>query len=79
MELHTQRGDRPYDIPRAGDALIIVDVQIDFLPGGALGIPMADSLLAPLNRSIRAFERHGLPVFATRDWHPPGHRPCDLT
>jgi nicotinamidase/pyrazinamidase len=58
---------------RKGDALIIVDVQNDFLPGGALGVPMGDAVIEPLNRCIEAFERHGLPVFATRDWHPPDH------
>jgi len=60
-------------MPSAGDALIIVDTQVDFLPGGALGVALADSIIAPLNRSIRAFDRRGLPIFATRDWHPPGH------
>lgn len=59
--------------PGPGDALLIVDVQNDFLPGGALAVPEGDRVIAPLNRSIGLFRRKGLPVFATRDWHPPDH------
>lgn len=58
---------------RKGDALIIVDVQNDFLPGGALGVPGGNAVIEPLNRCILAFERGGLPIFATRDWHPAEH------
>lgn len=58
---------------RKGDALIIVDVQNDFLPGGTLAVPMGDRVIDPLNRCIEACQRQGLPVFATRDWHPPDH------
>jgi nicotinamidase/pyrazinamidase len=60
-------------LPREGDALVVVDVQNDFMPGGALGIPLANLIIAPLNRYLRSFEVRGLPVFATRDWHPPDH------
>ena len=56
-----------------GDALIVVDVQNDFLPGGALGVPAGDEVIAPLNRCIQEFARQGLPMFATRDWHPRQH------
>jgi nicotinamidase/pyrazinamidase len=56
-----------------GDALVIVDVQNDFLPGGALAVPDGDAVIRPLNRCAFAFERDGLPIFATRDWHPPDH------
>jgi nicotinamidase/pyrazinamidase len=56
-----------------GDALIMVDVQSDFLPGGALGVPKGDEVIAPLNRSVDMFSTRQLPVFATRDWHPPDH------
>ena len=59
--------------PRQGDALLIVDVQNDFLPGGALGVPDGDAVIAPLNAWISRFTAAGLPVFATRDWHPPDH------
>jgi len=56
-----------------GDALIIVDVQEDFLPGGALGVKGGDLVVEPLNCYVKEFERRGLPIVATRDWHPPDH------
>jgi nicotinamidase/pyrazinamidase len=59
--------------PRSGDALIVVDVQRDFLPGGSLAVAHGDEVVAPLNHYMRIFERKGLPVFATRDWHPTDH------
>jgi len=59
--------------PSAGDALIVVDVQNDFLPGGALGVPDGDRIIAPLNEVIRIFSRGALPLFFTRDWHPRDH------
>jgi nicotinamidase/pyrazinamidase len=57
-----------------GDALLIVDVQRDFLPGGALAVPNGDAVLAPLNAAIARFRDAGLPIFASRDWHPATHR-----
>lgn len=59
--------------PGPGDALIVVDVQNDFLPGGALAVPEGDAVIGPLNRYMEEFARRGLPVFATRDWHPRDH------
>lgn len=56
-----------------GDVLLIVDVQRDFLPGGSLAVADGDAVLAPLNRYLEIFEQHGLPIFASRDWHPPDH------
>lgn len=56
-----------------GDALIVVDVQCDFLPGGALGVPGGDWVVPRLNRYIARFDECGLPVIFTRDWHPPDH------
>ncbi len=56
-----------------GDALIVVDVQNDFLPGGRLAVPRGDEVVAPLNQYLRAFHARGLPIYATRDWHPPDH------
>ncbi len=56
-----------------GDALIVVDVQNDFLPGGALAVPAGDDVIEPLNRAIEAFERARLPVYYSRDWHPANH------
>jgi len=58
---------------RPGDALIVVDVQQDFLPGGALGVPAGDEVVPALNRAVTAFERAGLPVYYSRDWHTPDH------
>lgn len=56
-----------------GDALIIVDVQNDFLPGGALAVEDGDQVVTPLNACIDLFMTKGLPVIATRDWHPVNH------
>lgn len=56
-----------------GDALIVVDVQNDFLPGGVLAVPRGGEVIEPLNDYIRQFARLQLPVFATRDWHPREH------
>ena len=58
----------------SGDALLVIDVQNDFLPGGSLAVPGGDQVIGPLNRWLSRFSRAGLPVFATRDWHPPDHR-----
>lgn len=58
---------------RSGDALILVDVQRDFCPGGALPVPEGDQIVPVLNDWIAAAQRSGIPVFASRDWHPPGH------
>ncbi len=55
------------------DALLVVDVQNDFMPGGALGISGGDLILPPLNRVISAFLREHLPVLYSRDWHPADH------
>ena len=57
----------------AGDALIVVDIQNDFLPGGTLGVPDGDKVLGPLNHAIALFQDRSLPVFLSRDWHPPEH------
>ncbi|HEY0666409.1 MAG TPA: isochorismatase family protein [Gallionella sp.] len=59
--------------PRPGDALLIVDVQNDFLPGGSLAVSQGDQVVPALNRYLGIFELHNLPVYATRDWHPAGH------
>jgi len=52
-------------------ALIVVDVQNDFCPGGALAVPHGDEVVAPLNQLIEDFLERGEPVFKSRDWHPP--------
>ena len=51
-------------------ALLLVDVQNDFCPGGALPVPGGDEVVPLLNEYIRRFEDAGLPVFTSRDWHP---------
>jgi len=51
-------------------ALLIVDVQNDFCPSGALAVPDGDRVVEPLGRAARIFADRGLPVLASRDWHP---------
>ena len=51
-------------------ALLVVDVQNDFCPGGALGVPDGDAIIPRVNRTVALFTRRGLPVLFTRDWHP---------
>jgi nicotinamidase/pyrazinamidase len=55
-----------------GSALLIEDVQNDFCSGGALAVPGGDEVVPVLNRYIEIFLGKGLPVYASRDWHP-GH------
>ncbi|HKV36195.1 MAG TPA: bifunctional nicotinamidase/pyrazinamidase [Pyrinomonadaceae bacterium] len=52
-------------------ALIVVDVQNDFCPGGTLAVPHGDEVVAPLNKLIDEFLERGDPVYKSRDWHPP--------
>lgn len=51
-------------------ALLIVDVQNDFCPGGTLAVPEGDKIIANLNKYIKIFSQKKLPIFASRDWHP---------
>lgn len=55
-----------------GDALVVVDVQRDFV-GGSLAVPGAEQVVPVLERYIACFRGKGLPIFATRDWHPADH------
>src|SRR5688572_19413256 len=55
------------------DAVLIVDVQVDFCPGGALPIPEGDRVVPVLNTWIEAAVGAGVLVCASRDWHPAGH------
>lgn len=55
-------------------ALIVVDVQNDFCPGGTLAIPHGDEVVAPLNKLIDEFLERGDPVYKSRDWHSPTTR-----
>ncbi|PKL38471.1 MAG: nicotinamidase [Spirochaetae bacterium HGW-Spirochaetae-1] len=54
-------------------ALIIVDIQKDFCPGGSLAVKEGDSVVEPSNRLVTYFEKKGLPIFFTRDWHTADH------
>lgn len=51
-------------------ALLVVDVQNDFCPGGALGIHGGHKIIPILNKCIKFFEKENLPIIVTRDWHP---------
>lgn len=59
-------------VPGPGDALVVTDVQNDFVTG-TLAVPGGAKVVAPLNRAIASFRARGLPVVAIRDWHPRGH------
>lgn len=52
-------------------ALIVVDVQNDFCPGGTLAVAHGDEVVEPLNELIDDFLERGDPVYKSRDWHPP--------
>jgi len=55
--------------PRPSDVLIVVDMQYDFMPGGALAVAEGDAIVPLVNRLAAKFEN----VVLTQDWHPPGH------
>jgi len=57
----------------AKDALILVDVQRDFCPGGALPVPDGQAVVEPLNAWIARARQGAALVVASRDWHPRGH------
>ena len=61
-----------FPTPRDGDALVVVDMQNDFVTG-SLAVPRAAEIVPPINRVMALFAARALPVFATRDWHPPDH------
>ncbi len=56
-------------VPGEHDVLLVVDVQNDFSPGGALAVPRGDEVVAPINRLAQRFAH----VVLTQDWHPAGH------
>jgi nicotinamidase/pyrazinamidase len=55
------------------DALLVVDMQNDFLPGGSLAVAGAETIIEQVNGYMQLFADAGLPVFASRDYHPPHH------
>ena len=54
---------------RSTDALLVIDMQLDFLPGGALAVAGGDAILTGINALATKFEH----VILTQDWHPRGH------
>ncbi len=55
------------------EALIVVDMQRDFMPGGALPVPEGDKIISKCNEYIKKFKERGALIVATRDWHPENH------
>ncbi|MHA2269608.1 MAG: bifunctional nicotinamidase/pyrazinamidase [Promethearchaeota archaeon] len=55
------------------DALIIVDIQNDFTPGGALSVEGGDSIIEGINKVAEFFKNQSRNVILTQDWHPQGH------
>lgn len=58
---------------RPSDALVVVDMQVDFMPGGALPVPGGDEVVGRVNEYVELFTKAGATVVFTRDWHPPNH------
>ncbi len=54
-------------------ALVVVDIQNDFCPGGALPVRDGDQVIPVLNKYVEKFRVTGAPILFTRDWHPPDH------
>ncbi len=68
-----QGSPSPADRLREGDGLLLVHVQNDFCPGGALPVEGGDEVIPVLNRWIRAARERRIPIYASRDWHPRRH------
>lgn len=70
-------GDHPVNDewvrPGPGDALVVVDMQNDFMPGGALAVKDGDTILHGVNEVMEIFRASRLPIVLTQDWHTPGH------
>lgn len=56
-----------------GNALLIVDLQRDFLPGGSVPVAGGDAIVPVVNRYLATWSAHGMPIFLSRCWHPPDH------
>lgn len=63
----------PNQVLKKGDGLLLVDIQKDFCPGGALPIEEGDKIIPILNGWIKATREKGYPIYASRDWHPLHH------
>ncbi|MEM3637414.1 MAG: isochorismatase family protein [Conexivisphaerales archaeon] len=57
----------------ARSALLVIDMQNDFMDGGVLAVPGSTSIVPVINRYMEIFHNNHLPIYATRDWHPPDH------
>ena len=66
-------GQAAIPLPDRHSALLLVDPQNDFFPGGAMGMPEGTNLVPIINTYIKHFTRQGWPILATRDWHAPNH------
>jgi nicotinamidase/pyrazinamidase len=64
---------RSVPIEESTDGLIIVDLQKDFTPGGALGVAGGDQVVREMSRLARLFAKSDADIYASRDWHPPDH------
>lgn len=64
---------QPDQLLQRGDALLVVDVQNDFCPGGALAVERGNEVIPTLNLWLDAADRADVPVVASRDWHPVDH------
>jgi nicotinamidase/pyrazinamidase len=61
-------------IPKDNDALIVVDVQNDFMPYGSMPVSDGDKIVKSISKIMRMFFKSDLLVVLTQDWHPPGHK-----
>ncbi len=79
MKLSKDESSNLQSIPQPDrqSALLLVDPQNDFFPGGAMGSQEGTNLIPVINSYIQHFSRNGWPILATRDWHPPNH--CSFT
>ncbi len=58
---------------KKSDALLIVDPQLDFMPGGALAVTDGDRIISVVNTLIDLAQAHKIPIIISRDWHPKNH------
>ena len=58
---------------RGDDALVVVDMQYDFMPGGALPVDQGDAIVSGVNTLMQLFGESGATLVLTQDWHPAGH------
>ncbi len=63
----------PNELLQKGDGLLIIDVQIDFCPGGKLPVAQGDRIIPVINQWVHAARSSGILVYASRDWHPVRH------